>query len=322
MKTTVMGSYPKIPAGPGPNVRTAIQRFERGLLPPSQLFEIYHQVIGRVLNLAVETQLDRTTDGQIRWYDLFDPVVRDLDNVQSGGLIRLFDNNFYVRHPLITGRLQYQGGTLAAWCRESSSLSPVPLKVALPGLFTFLEMAEDKSYVDQDVLLDDLVDVMRLTIRYLAETGVVEVQWDEPSLARAKTPPSLSRIQHAYQSLLNAVPGIDQSIFLYWGQSASWFEGLSSLPFAGIYLDVVSDPRVLDVLSQNKLDLEIGLGVLDARNVRMEDPHAVLRTLEPVLHKQGTKNIWIHPSCGLEFLPPDRAEQKVRLLQTIKSLIE
>ncbi|SMC07328.1 5-methyltetrahydropteroyltriglutamate--homocysteine methyltransferase [Sulfobacillus thermosulfidooxidans DSM 9293] len=320
MKTTVMGSYPKIPAGSGPNVRSAIQRFEKGLLTPSQLFDTYSQVIGRVVDLAFEAQLDRTTDGQIRWYDLFDPVVRDLDNVQSAGLIRLFDNNFYVRHPLITGRLQYQGGTLAAWSREASQRSQVPVKVALPGLFTFLELAEDKSYGNQDALLADLIDVMRLTVKHLEDTGIVEVQWDEPALARNATL-SQSLVEEAYRALLDPSIGLDQSIALYWGKSTPWIERLSSLPFSRIYVDAVSEPAILDVLSQTALPMDVGVGLLDARNVRLEEPSEVLQHLEPIILKQGPNKVWIHPNCGLEFLPPDRAEQKVRLLKDIKTLI-
>ncbi len=320
MKTTVMGSYPKIPAGPGPSVRSAIQRFEKGLLTPSQLFETYSQVIDRVLELANDTQLDRTTDGQIRWYDLFDPIVRDLDNVHSAGLIRLFDNNFYVRHPVITGRLQYQGGTLAAWCREAVSRSQVPIKVALPGLFTFLDLQEDTSYGDTDTLIADLIDVMRLTVRHLVGTGVVEVQWDEPSLVRSSSW-SRTQVRQAYEALIDPDLEIEQSIALYWGESSPWLDTLSQLPFSRISCDAVSDPHVLDVLATDKLDIAVGLGVIDARNVRMETPEHLARLLQPILRRQGHERTWIHPSCGLEFLPPDRAEQKVRLLRDTKFLI-
>ncbi|WP_430626657.1 hypothetical protein [Sulfobacillus thermotolerans] len=202
MKTTIMGSYPKIPAGPGPSVRTAIQRFEKGQISPEQLYSTYESVVKRVVDLAADAQCDRTTDGQIRWYDLFDPVVRDLDNVYSAGLLRLFDNNFYVRHPVVTGRLQYQGGTLAAWSREAASLSRIPVTIVLPGLFTFLSMVEDKNYHNEETLLSDLVDVMRLTVRHLADTGIVEVQWDEPALARYADRWPTAFVQEAYQKLL------------------------------------------------------------------------------------------------------------------------
>ncbi len=321
MKTTVMGSYPKIPAGPGPSVRSAIQRFEKGSITPSQLYDTYDEVTNRVLDLALWANLDRTSDGQIRWYDLFDPVVRDLDNVHSAGLIRLFDNNFYIRHPVITGRLQYQGGTVAAWSRKAASRSRVPLKVTFPGLFTFLDLMEDTSYDNKDALLADLIDVMRLSARNLVGTGVVEVQWDEPSLAFSPSSWPIDHVQQAYKTLIDSAGEIEQSIALYWGKSSPWLEALSQLPFSRISCDTVSEPQLLDILSVDNLNVALGLGVIDARNVRMETPEDLARTLDPILRRQGQERTWIHPNCGLEFLPPDRAEQKVGVLRDVKLLI-
>ncbi|MCY0908093.1 MAG: synthase [Sulfobacillus thermotolerans] len=321
MKTTIMGSYPKIPAGPGPSVRTAIQRFEKGQISPEQLYSTYESVVKRVVDLAADAQCDRTTDGQIRWYDLFDPVVRDLDNVYSAGLLRLFDNNFYVRHPVVTGRLQYQGGTLAAWSREAASLSRIPVTIVLPGLFTFLSMVEDKNYHNEETLLSDLVDVMRLTVCHLADTGIVEVQWDEPALARYADRWPTAFVQEAYQKLLALEGPLEQSLALYWGPSSPWLDTLAALPFARLSFDAVSEPAILDRLASHTLPASVGVGIIDGRNVRMEDAHQVVDILEPVLRRQGSDRVWVHPNCGLEFLPPDRAAAKVRLLQDLKTLI-
>ncbi len=321
MKTTVMGSFPKIPSGPGANVRSAIQRFEKGAISPHQLDDTYTRVVERVVNLGAEAGLDRTTDGQIRWYDLFDPMVRDLDNVQSAGLIRLFDNNFYVRHPLITGRLQYQGGTLAAWSREAAELSAVPVKMTLPGLFTFLALAEDQSYHGEEDLLADLIDVMQLTAKGLRSTGIVEIQWDEPALAKYPDRWAPNVVREAYQRLLRgALPEIEQSLALYWGASTSWLDVFANVPLSRISVDTISEAKVLDRLAAERLPMEVGLGMIDARSVRMEDPHNILDMMAPVMKTQGDNRVWLHPNCGLEFLPPDRAEMKVRLLGDIKAL--
>ncbi len=323
MKTTMMGSYPKIPAGPGPSVRTAIQRFEKGQLSAQQLYNTYQLVVKRVVDLAADANMDRTTDGQIRWYDLFDPVVRDLDNVHSAGLLRLFDNNFYFRHPVITGRLQYQGGTLAAWSQEAVASSRIPVTVVLPGLFTFLALAEDQNYHSADTLLSDLIDVMHLTVQHLESTGIAEVQWDEPALARYGGRWPQDTVHDAYRALLGpaGTTVLDQSLALYWGPSSSWVDVLADLPFSRLSFDAISDPSILSRLSAEALPSEVGLGLLDARSVRMEDPKALAAVLSPILAAQGPDRVWVHPSCGLEFLPPDRAALKVRLLQDLKALI-
>lgn len=320
MKTCVIGSFPKIPAGAGASVRTALQKFERGSIGPRELNATYRAVVERVVTLAQEAQLDLTTDGQIRWYDLFDPLGRDIDNLKPAGLLRLFDNNFYYRHPVITGRLQFQGGTLSAWTREAVALSSVPIKIALPGPFTIVALSEDQSYHDRSRLLADVVEVLQLEAQSLADTGAVEVQWDEPALAADPDAWTADDVHSVYGDLTQGA-SLAQAVAFYWGTSASWLRALEGLAVNRVYVDLVSDPQALKALSEQEWPFETGAGLLDARTVRAEDPEEVVRQLEPVIRRQGSDRVWLHPSSGLELLPPDRATAKVKALSTIKNLI-
>ncbi|MCY0879725.1 MAG: synthase [Firmicutes bacterium] len=319
MKTCLVGSYPKIPAGPGASVRSAIQRFESGQISPRALHETYREVTQRVLTVAHSHGVDLTTDGQIRWNDLMDPLTRDVDNFRAAGLLRLFDNNFYYRHPVITGRLQFQGGTLAFWAREATALTSVPVMVALPGPFTVVALSEDQSYHDNARLLADVVEVLRLEAESLAGTGVVEVQWDEPALATASIAPSLSEVTSVYRELTEAAP-LPMSVALYWGRSSPWMSAFQSLSLARLSLDLVHEPTLADRLAQDGWPCPVGLGVLNAREVRLESVEDIQRLVEPVLGRLGA-DVWIHPNSGLELLPPDRAEAKVALLGRLKAAL-
>ncbi len=319
MKICTIGSYPKIPAGPGPSVRSAIQRFERGTIGPRDLYDTYHAVLQRTLGIAAQASLDATTDGQIRWYDFFDPLCRDIDNLQAGGLLRWFDNNFYYRHPIVNGRLQFQGGTLAAWAREAVAESTVPITVALPGPFTLHALAEDRSYHNTAALLADIVEVLQLEVASLNETGVWEVQWDEPALAAGITSVSVTEVQHVYRDLFGANV-VRQSAALYWGSSGPWLSAFESA--ARVSVDAVTDPGVLQALAADPGPFEVGLGLLDARDIRLEDPAQLAITIESFLAQYGSGRVWLHPSAGLELLPPDRAAEKVRLLKSVKRFVE
>lgn len=320
MKIAVQGSYPKIPAGTGASVRSQIQRFDRGQATPRDLDRTYRQVTERVLDLAHDVGLDMTTDGQIRWNDCFDPIVRDVDNVYSEGLLRLFDNNFYYRHPVLRGRLAFQGGTLRYWTSQAVEHSKVPIKVALPGPFTFLALSEDHSYHDDDRLLSDLVAVLKLERESLAALGVVEVQWDEPALARDKAIDA-SRVTGVLAELLKD-SSLPQSVALFWGRESSrWLEPFADLDLSTVYVDTVSDASAPQILASTTVSYAVGVGALDARNVRLEDPEAIARQLEPILRKQGADRVILHPSSGLELLPPDRAEAKVRRLAEVRETV-
>lgn len=319
MKTCTVGSYPKIPAGSGASVRSAIHRFERDAIGPRDLYDTYHAVIQRTLQVAADASLDAATDGQIRWHDFFDPLCRDIDNIEPGGLLRWFDNNFYYRHPIVTGRLQFIGGTLAAWAREAVAVSSVPITVALPGPFTLRALSEDRSYHNPAALLGDIVEVLQLEAASLRETGIFEVQWDEPALVCGIASPSVEDARQVYRDLLGANAS-RQSVALYWGTSRPWLSAFESA--ARVSVDVVTDPGVLNVLAAECHPFEIGLGLLDARDIRLEDPTALAHTIEPFAAQYGAERVWLHPSAGLELLPPDRAAQKVGVLQSVKRVLE
>lgn len=321
MKIASQGSYPKIPAGPGPSVRAAIQRFDRGQGTPADLDRTYRDVTRRVLDLSREVGLDLATDGQIRANDWFDPVVRDVDNVYSEGLLRLYDNNFYYRHPVVRGRLAFQGGTLAYWTRQAVAMSQVPLKAVLPGPFTFLALSEDQSYHDRERWLTDLVAVLKLERDALAATGIAEIQWDEPELARTGSADA-ARVGEVLGSLLDGAT-VPQSLALFWGRkSHEWLRPLASLPLARVYIDTVADPAAWSGLADERWPYEVGVGAVDARGVRLEDPADVADRLEPVLTRQSADRVWLTPTSGLELLPPDRAESKLRLLAAVRRAVD
>jgi 5-methyltetrahydropteroyltriglutamate--homocysteine methyltransferase len=316
MKATVLGSFPKIPAGPGPSVRTALNRFERREIGPQDLENTFRAVTRRTLSIFAEADLTTVTDGQIRWNDLTDPVVRDVDNLVSGGLERFFDNNFYYRRPTVVGRLQWQGGVLAEWTRLARSETDRPLKVALPGPVTVLALADDRSYGDVGTLLADLVEVLALEAASVARAGAVEIQWDEPAAVVDSPLPPADALT-AWRTLVSANPDIPQSLAFYFGAQSPWLDRLAEVGVGRVYFDVVTEPALVDRLAAERWPFEVGLGLIDARNVRLEPPDETIRRVAAVAATQGAARVWLHPNAGLEFLPPDRAAEKVRHLGAI-----
>ncbi len=321
MNTTVLGSYPKIPAHAGPSVRQALQRFERRAIGPRELEDVFQAATRRALDVFSAAGLTRVTDGQIRWSDLADPVVRDTDNLVHGGLQRFFDNNFYFRQPTVVGRLQYQGGVLAEWTRLAVGAADRPLKVALPGPLTLLSLADDRTYHHREHFLADLVEVLALEASSIARAGAVEIQWDEPAAA-AGVPTDPAEAIAVWTSLIAGNPAVEQSLAFYFGPAGSWLDHLPDTGVHRVYLDLVAEPTLIDRLSAEALPFEVGLGLLDARNVRLEDPLAVALAVARVSRRQGAGRVWLHPNCGLEFLPPDRAEAKVKWLGSVAGRID
>jgi len=63
----------------------------------------------------------------------------------------------------------------------------------------------------------------------------------------------------------------------------------------------------------------LGLGLLDGRNTKLEDPDAVLRALDRILPRVQAEECYLTPSSGLEYLPRDRALAKLKRLVAIQN---
>jgi 5-methyltetrahydropteroyltriglutamate--homocysteine methyltransferase len=101
------------------------------------------------------------------------------------------------------------------------------------------------------------------------------------------------------------------SLYVYHG-AADDVPGLLELPFDLFGLDLVQGAagwRLFDSWPGGKA---AGLGLLDARNVRLESEEELAGQLGRAAAAVGPENIHLSPSCGLEFLPRDVAQAKLR----------
>ena len=85
---------------------------------------------------------------------------------------------------------------------------------------------------------------------------------------------------------------------------------------AGLWLDAVTDRAVIERLATKAAPgtVRLGLGIVDARNTRLESADALRDSLGRVADRQGAERLVATTSAGLEFLPRDRAQQKLARL--------
>src|SRR5438093_12459205 len=109
MKTTVVGSYPKIPNRPRPaRLRQAINRRDRGEITSEELARVADEVTIEAIQEQVDAGVDVVTDGQIRWDDDQTYVTMSMGGVERGGLQRYLDTNTYYRQPEIVGPVSWK----------------------------------------------------------------------------------------------------------------------------------------------------------------------------------------------------------------------
>ncbi len=313
MITTVVGNFPKVAEpGYGTQVIGALNRWQKQELSDAGLEEVFQGVTRTVIKEHEDAGIDLVTDGQIRWEDLVTPLARKLDGFTINGLERFFDNNVYYRKPILQSKPVRKQPVFLQEYLFAKRCTSRPIKVVLPGPYTFVSLSEDRYYRNQAKFLRRMAEILNEEARALAQAGASLIQFDEPALGFGKPP--LKEIRGALQVAVAGLP-TKTALYTYFGSvTAETLRMLQRVPVDLIGVDVVSDPKVLGAVRRLKWTKELAVGCLDARNTKLEsvtELHAlfdVLRRLVP------TDRFTVNPNCGLEFLPHRQAVEKIRRL--------
>lgn len=323
MQTTIIGALPKLPVRyeDADNIRRALNAFEAGRVGVTELEGVQARTQARALHWQEAAGIDLLGDGQTRWQDLLSPLCLDLAGTEAGGLVRFFHNNTYYRHPVITGRVRLEGRTLAGWFGEARALTTRPLKAALPGPFTFARLSEDRQYQDLERLLLDVADALGLIAGLLIAQGAEFVEFEEPALARERDSGARALGLQAVRTAA-ALAGGPVRLSLYFGDPSTWLEELAELSLDGVSFDLVEAPRTAEALAAETFPGRVGLGLIDARDLRLEAPEALAARIAPIARRQGGDRLLLHPTTSLEYLPSDGAVNKLGLLARTKRALE
>jgi 5-methyltetrahydropteroyltriglutamate--homocysteine methyltransferase len=181
------------------------------------------------------------------------------------------------------------------------------------GPFTLAGLSLDEHYGDPRAFIGALTVAMNQELQALSKAGARMVQIDEPVLTRQE-------LDAAYvgQVLDQLVEGVTSEVWvaLYMGPVSQLLDQIGEWPVAGVWLDCVSDPRAVTELAAKPLggEKKLGLGLIDARNTKLERPGDITRSLNLVTQKTPVDRLAVTTSAGLEFLPRDRAQEKLRLM--------
>lgn len=309
MITTVVGNYPKVPSlTGGPNLRTAINRFDQGRISAEELAKTADEATKDAMEEQARAGLDVISDGQIRWEDEVTYFARDLSGITLTGLIRWFDTNTYYRRPLVTGPVRWTGPVTVKDYQFAAGSASKPLKAVLPGPFTLAAHVENKHYGDQRKLALSFAEALNAEALALQEAGADFIQFNDPSLL------PMRHLFPLYEEAVGvALHGVSArtALYTYFGDIDGLYPELFELPFQVFGLDFIMGEANLNLLKTFPTDKELGAGLIDARNTRLEPVEDLVAQLDQIRRVVPLDRVHLSPSCGLEFLPRKNAFEKL-----------
>jgi len=313
------GSYPRIGDSPEEQLlRRTIAQWEKGEKTAAELARVQDQATVEALEEQVEAGLDLVTDGLVRWYDPVSHLAGKLDGVEINGLLRLFDTNFYFRQPVVRSRPEWKSPLLAEEFQFARRKCSRPLKVVLTGPYTLakLSIAENGQAKSWEDMLEGYTEALAKEVATLAKAGAGFLQVDEPSLL--KHPEDFPKVKQCLTALAAQKGKAELQLSLYFGDPAPLYEKLQELPVEVLGLDFTYNPGLVEVIRSTGSSRVLALGLLDGRNTRLEDASSVARQMEGMLAATRSDRAYLNPSCGLEYLPRDRARLKLKHLAVIR----
>jgi 5-methyltetrahydropteroyltriglutamate--homocysteine methyltransferase len=341
------GSYPRIGDTPALQaLRRTIAALDRGERSHADLLDVQNEVTRQVIAEQVKAGLDLATDGLIRWYDPLSHLAGKLDNIEIKGLVRFFDTNTYFRQPVFVGAPVKRGNLLAgeySFARNALGHLPTPqgkagklsIKPVLTGPYTLGKFSlseqsgdgSSEAFSSLEARVQTYAEILASEFEPLSQAGAELIQIDEPAAIKylkdwAIFEASLAPLAHARDKIRNSGRRLEFALYVYFHDCAPLYEKLLALPVDIVGLDFTYSPKLTDLIASAGSSKWLGLGLLDGRNTKLEDPAQIARQVERMLPKIKDQRAFLGPSSGLEYLPRDRAFAKLELLSKVRAELE
>lgn len=314
-------SYPRI--GNNSNeqaMRRAITLREQGRGADNEIGAAEDHLVQLALQDQEKAGLDVVTDGLIRWNDPISHLAAKLAGTRIGGLIRYFDTNFYVRRPVIDGTPARRCPLVLEEFQWAAERTAKQMKMVLTGPCTLARY----SIVEGDdctrgSLVSSYAEALAAEVADLASAGAHVIQIDEPCLV--KYPSDLPRAQEAISLIADHKGNAELGLATYFGDAAPVYAQLQELPVDALILDFTYSQKLQQVIEVDGSVKMLGFGLIDGRNTKLEDKHLIAHQVDRMLSRLTAGRCYLTTSCGLEFLPRDRAQLKLKHLTAIKNSV-
>lgn len=319
-RTTVVGTYPRIgDTHEEQDLRRAIARLDKGEATAADVREAERATMKAILHEQEAAGIDVVTDGQVTWYDSQSHLAGRFEGIEVGGLVRYFDTNTYYRQPTVSGVVRWKEPVLLDDWRFAQEASRAPVKAVLTGPVTLASLALDRHYRKKRPLATDLAQALAEEVAALRSAGAQHIQVDEPILTR--NPEDLSLVADTLEILAARKGPAELTLATYFGDVAKIYRDLLELPADVIGLDLVQGAKTWSQIAKHGSEKPLALGVVDARNTKLEPPKALAAHVRELRHAVDLDASYLSPSNGLEFLPRETARRKLAVLAETAKLL-
>ncbi|MFT6219544.1 MAG: 5-methyltetrahydropteroyltriglutamate--homocysteine methyltransferase [Rickettsiales bacterium] len=284
---------------------------------PSNDFAFYDHILGLIAATgAVPKRFN--FDGDKVDLDLYFSMARgqqkDGIDVVAMEMTKWFDTNYHYIVPEFAGNQKFKLSCtkIVDDYLEAKELG-IETRPVLVGPITFLligKMVDGGKTID---LLPNVLEVYKEIFTALKAAGVKDLQIDEPCLATDLSAEELRGYENAFRELRENKGEMKLHLTSYFDSLGSNIETAFKLGCDSVHLDLVrAEDQLDDALKYVGEKQSLSLGLVDGRNVWINDLEKSIAIAQKVVNKLGSDKVIIAPSCSLVHSPVDlNSEDKI-----------
>lgn len=178
------------------------------------------------------------------------------------------------------------------------------------GPVSFLLLGKSIDGSDKLSLLDNLLGTYSELFKKLQEIGVKDVQIDEPFLVTDLSGDAVKAYVKAYAALKQSAGSIKLHLATYFDNLGDNASLAFDLGCASVHVDLVRAPeQFAEVLNLVKADQSLSLGLVDGRNIWINNLENSISLVKKAVEKLGETRVIVAPSCSLIHTPVDLANE-------------
>lgn len=300
----------------------ATRAYERRKIDAEQLENAFREATIKAIEAQVSAELSYVIDGMLKWQDLLRPFTENLEGLKTGALARWFNNNTFYRKPIVQGEIQHKKSITTKLAYMEYLPSNIPWKVILPAPYTLAKLSENKFYKNERELMFGYAEILKAEIKSLVEKGFKYIQLSDPALVYNPLNVTISKdtLTDVKEALRIALKGANAKTCLqtFFGNFSQIMPEALDFPVDDLGIDLYETN--MEELKKYEFNKGVALGLVDARSSLVEDENelvAVAKGIFQSIFSSKIFDVFICPNCDLEFLPWERAEEKIRAISRV-----
>ncbi|SEO70529.1 5-methyltetrahydropteroyltriglutamate--homocysteine methyltransferase [Halogranum amylolyticum] len=287
----------------------------------------YDEAREEVVADQLDAGLDRVVEGQLRWDDNLAHPLTVHDNVETGGIVRYYDNNNFYRDPQVTGDLTFSGDVASELETATEVVdSEAPLQAVLPGPYSLADLATDEYYGDETEFLDAVGDFLAGEVEAFPAHETLFL--NEPSLVENAPGEDVDELASEVIDRVADATDADVVVNSYWGAlDEKVYAHLMDADVDAIGFDFVAGDREQTIYNINEYGTksDVALGLVDGQNTLVESPETVRERVDWVQEQvaaQEFDTVYVTSNTELFYLPVNKYQEKLAVLAEAASLNE